>query len=141
MLYIWHIEKIIQQTLEENELSINFESKNDLPAPMSYNVSTNTIRFNYIEVNGYLNKIRLNETAENMIKIMLYHEIGYYLTFKKHKHDLRTLMYGEDEEVAQLKHEIETNAWNYGRMLVPEELRESFDQVRELDSKLIKGRL
>lgn len=139
MLYIWDIEEIIKTTLEQHRLDINYESNNSLSAPMSYNVSTNTIRFHYLEVNGYMSKVKIKESEENLVKIILYHEIGYYLTFKKHKHDLRTLMYGGDEEIAELKSIIETNAWDYGRTLVPEELVESYDQVRELDKMLIKG--
>ncbi|MFG6115521.1 hypothetical protein ACGTN9_10045 [Halobacillus sp. MO56] len=139
MLYIWNIEEIIKDTLQEHDLDINYEANKNLPAPMSYNVSTNTISFNYLEVNGYISKIKIKETEENFVKIMLCHEIGYYLTFKKHKHDLRTLMYGEDDEIAELKSEIETNAWEYGRKLVPVNLLESYDKVRELNGMLIKG--
>ncbi|GGF27197.1 MULTISPECIES: hypothetical protein [Halobacillus] len=139
MLYIWHIEKIIKNTLQEHNLDINYEFNNNLTAPMSYNVSTNTITFNYLEVNGYIGKIKLKETEENFVKLIVYHEIGYYLTFKKHKHDLRTLMYGEDEEIEELKAEIERNAWDYGRTLVPDHLVESYDKVREMDGMLIKG--
>ena len=43
MLYIWNIEKIIKSTLDEHNLDINYEINNNLPAPMSYNVSTNSI--------------------------------------------------------------------------------------------------
>nr|WP_082235363.1 hypothetical protein [Halobacillus massiliensis] len=141
MLYIWHIEKIIQDTLEKHKLSkyIKYEANNALPSPMSFNISYNTITFNYLEVNGYMSKIKVKETEENFVKIMIYHEIGYFLTFRKHSHDLRTLMYGEDDEVEALKTEIEANAWEYGRTMVPEELLESYDQVREKDKMLIKG--
>jgi hypothetical protein len=124
-----------------HHLDINYEINNKLPLPMSYNVSTNTIKFNYLEVNGYISKIRINETDENLVKIILYHVIGYYLDFKKNKHDLRTLKYGEDYEIAKLKTQIENNAWIYGRTLVPDMLLQSFDQVRELDKKLINGQL
>lgn len=141
MLYIRHIEKIINDTLEEHNLDINYEINNKLNVPMSYNVSTNTIKFNYLQVNGYLNKIRIKESDENFVKIILYHVIGYYLDFKKNKHDLRTLMYGEDWEIEKLKTEIERNAWEYGRTLVPEHLLQSYDQVRELDKTLIHGKL
>ncbi|WP_256942622.1 hypothetical protein [Bacillus sp. OV166] len=48
-------------------------------------------------------------------------------------------MYGEDEEIEKLKSKIETNAWEYGRPLVPEQLLQSYDNVRELDKALIKG--
>ncbi|UOQ94674.1 hypothetical protein MUO14_06925 [Halobacillus shinanisalinarum] len=139
MLYIWNIEKIIKSTLQEHNLDIDFVSNNNLTAPMSYNVSTNTINFHYLQVNGYMSKIRIKETDEDFVKIILYHEIGYYLTFKKHKHDLKTLMYGEEEEIANLKSIIETNAWEYGRTLVPEQLLESYDKVREEDGMLIRG--
>ncbi|WP_431801132.1 hypothetical protein [Halobacillus andaensis] len=139
MLYIWHIEDIIKNILHEHQLAIHTEFNNELQAPMSYNVSTNTISFNYLEVNGYISKIKINEPKKNIVQIMVYHEIGYYLTFKKHKHDLRTLMYGEDEEIEELKAEIERNAWDYGRTLVPERLLPTYDQLREKDSMLIKG--
>ncbi|WP_332308720.1 hypothetical protein [Halobacillus mangrovi] len=139
MLYIWNIERIIDSILKENNLDINYEINNNLKAPMSFNVSTNTISFNYLQVNGYMSKIRIKETEENLVKIITYHEIGYYLTFKKHRHDLRTLMYGEDDEVTALQSEIETNAWEYGRKLVPEDLLDSYDQVRERDSMLLQG--
>ncbi|MFC7063193.1 hypothetical protein [Halobacillus seohaensis] len=139
MLYIWHIEKIIKKTLQEHNLDINIESTNNLAAPMSYNVSTNTINFHYLQVNGYMSKIRIEETGEDIVKIILYHEIGYYLTFKKHKHDLKTLKYGDEEEIENLKSIIETNAWEYGRTLVPEPLLKSYDEVREQDRMLIKG--
>ncbi|MFQ3546640.1 hypothetical protein Q7A53_21390 [Halobacillus rhizosphaerae] len=139
MLYIWNIEKIIQNTLQEHQLDINYEFNNKLPAPMSYNVSTNTINFNYLQINGYMGKIKVKETEENIVKIILYHEIGYYMTFKKHKHDLRTLMYGEDEEIAALKSEIEQNAWDYGRRIAPDQLIDSYDKVREQDELLLSG--
>jgi hypothetical protein len=141
MLYIRNIEKIIKDTLDKHQLNIDYEINNNLTVPMSYNVSTNTIKFNYLQVNGYINKIRIKEIDENFVRIILYHVIGYYLDFKKNKHDLRILMYGEDEEIEKLKSEIETNAWEYGRTLVPEQLLLSYDKVRELDKTLIKGQL
>ncbi len=137
MLYISDIEKIIKNTLNEHYLDIIYEFDNNLSAPMSYNVSTNTIKFNYLQVNGYKGKIRIKETEEDFVKIILYRMIGYYLDFKKNKHDLRILMYGHEEEKEKLKSEIETNAWDYGRTLIPEQLLESYDKVRELDKMLI----
>lgn len=141
MLYIWDIEKIIQNTLHEYKLNIYYEINNKLPAPMSFNVSTNTIKFNYIQVNGYIANInfKIKETDEDCVKIILYHQLGYYLDFKKNKHDLRILKYGEDEEKAQLLTTIETNAWEYGRTLVPEKLLNSYDKVREIDKMLVKS--
>lgn len=141
MLYVRNIEKIIEETLDQHKLDINFEINNKLKVPMSYNVSTNTIKFNYLEVNGYINKITIRETDENFVKIILYHVIGYYLDFKNNKHDLRTLKYGEDYEIAKLKLQIETNAWVYGRTLVPAQLIDSYDKVRELDQHLVHGKL
>ncbi|MFE4811389.1 hypothetical protein ACFQ9Y_09520 [Peribacillus simplex] len=137
MLYISDIERIINNTLNEHNLEIIYEFDNNLSAPMSYNVSTNTIKFNYLQVNGYKGKIRIKETEEDFVKIILYRMIGYYLDFKKNKHDLRILMYGHEEEKEKLKSEIETNAWDYGRTLIPEQLLESYDKVRELDKMLI----
>lgn len=137
MIYISDIEKIINNTLNEHNLDIIYEFDNNLSAPMSYNVSTNTIKFNYLQVNGYKGKIRIKETEEDFVKIILYRMIGYYLDFKKNKHDLRILMYGHEEEKEKLKSEIETNAWDYGRTLIPEQLLESYDKVRELDKMLI----
>ncbi|MCR8867448.1 hypothetical protein ACQKOM_17310 [Peribacillus frigoritolerans] len=137
MLYISDIGKIINNTLNEHNLDIIYEFDNNLSAPMSYNVSTNTIKFNYLQVNGYKGKIRIKETEEDFVKIILYRMIGYYLDFKKNKHDLRILMYGHEEEKEKLKSEIETNAWDYGRTLIPEQLLESYDKVRELDKMLI----
>ena len=137
MLYISDIEKIINNTLNEHNLDIIYEFDNNLSAPMSYNVSTNTIKFNYLQVNGYKGKIRVKETEEDFVKIILYRMIGYYLDFKKNKHDLRILMYGHEEEKEKLKSEIETNAWDYGRTLIPEQLLESYVKVRELDKMLI----
>ncbi|MCM2532220.1 hypothetical protein NDK43_07165 [Neobacillus pocheonensis] len=141
MLYIWDIEKIIKNTLQVHNLDINYEFTNNLTTPMSYNVSTNTIKFNYIKVNGYKAKInfKIKETDENFVKIILYHEIGYYLDFKKNKHDLRTLMYGDEVEKEQLLSEIETNAWEYGRKLIPTQLIKSYDKVRELDKMLLQS--
>ncbi|MFP7300372.1 hypothetical protein [Neobacillus niacini] len=141
MLKIWNIENIIEETLTKHQLNINYEINNKLPVPMSYNVSTNTIKFNYLQVNGYISKIRLKETEENLVKIILYHVLGYYLDFKKNKHDLKTLKYGEDYEIAQLKTLIEKNAWIFGRTLVPDVLLQSYDQVRELDKELVNGQL
>jgi hypothetical protein len=141
MLYIWNIEEIIKNTLHEHKLDINYELNNKLPAPMSYNVSTNTIKFNYLQINGYVANInfKIKETDEDCVKLILYHELGYYLDFKKNKHDLRTIKYGEDEEKAQLLAEIERNAWEYGRSLVPKELLNSYDKVREIDKMLLKN--
>jgi len=141
MLYIWDIEKIIENTLTEHHLNIHFEFDNDLSSPMSYNVSTNTIKYNYLKVNGYISIININlkETTENYVKIILYHVIGYYLDFKKNKHDVRTLIYGHEDEKEQLKAVIEWNAWEYGRTLVPPELTNAYDKVREIDKMVIKN--
>jgi len=141
MLYIWDIEKIIENTLTEHHLNIHFEFDNDLSSPMSYNVSTNTIKYNYLKVNGYISIININlkETTENYVKIILYHVIGYYLDFKKNKHDVRTLIYGHEAEKEQLKAVIEWNAWEYGRTLVPPELTNAYDKVREIDKMVIKS--
>ena len=141
MLYIWDIEKIIEHTLSEHHLNIHFEFDNDLSSPMSYNVSTNTIKYNYLKVNGYISIININlkETTENYVKIILYHVIGYYLDFKKNKHDVRTLIYGHEDEKEQLKAVIEWNAWEYGRTLVPPELTNAYDKVREIDKMVIKN--
>ncbi|NQD66857.1 hypothetical protein HP456_13140 [Bacillus haikouensis] len=138
MLYIWNIEKIIQQTLSWHNLDINYESNNQLTVPMSYNVSHNTIRFNYLKVNGYIAKMNIKESEESIVKIILYRVLGYYMDFKKNKHDTRILMYGEDKEIEELKALIERNAWEFGRTLVPEELQKAYDKVRELDKRLIK---
>lgn len=141
MLYIWDIEKIIENTLQEHNLDINYEFNNTTNVPMIYNVSTNTIKFNYLLVNGYIANInfKIKENDEDCVKILLYHEIGYYLDFKKNKHDLRTLKYGEEEEIAELMSTIETNAWEYGRTLVPKHLLNSYDKVRQLDKLLLKS--
>ncbi|WHY69957.1 hypothetical protein QNH17_15215 [Neobacillus sp. SuZ13] len=141
MFYIRDIEKIIVHTLQEHKLTIDYEISNNLLAPMSFNVSTNTIKFNYLKINGYIANInfKIKETDEDCVKIILYHQLGYYLDFKKNKHDLRIIKYGEDDEKAQLLTKIETNAWEYGRTLVPEKLLNSYDKVRQLDKMLIKG--
>jgi hypothetical protein len=141
MLYFWDIEQIIKNTLNELNLDINVEISNKLNVPMSYNVSTNTIKFNYLKVNGYNAQInfKIKETDENFVKIILFHELGYYLDFKKNKRDLRVLLYGEDKEKELLMAEIEVNAWDYGRTLVHEHLVESYDQVRELDKMILKS--
>ncbi|WP_354004538.1 hypothetical protein [Alkalihalophilus pseudofirmus] len=139
MLYIWDIEKAIKEIVEEHDLQINYEFNNELSSPMSFNISTTTLKFNYLEVNGYLSKIRIKESKENLLKVIIYHELGYYVDYKKTKYDLRTFIYGDEEEIEQLKAQIETNAWEYGRTLVPEELVGAYDKVRELDKMLIKG--
>lgn len=141
MLYIWDIEKIIEETLNEYKLDIHYEFNNKLPAPMSYNVSLNTIRFNYLEINGYIAKVnfKIRETDEDCVKLLLYRQFGYYLDFKKNKHDLRTIKYGEDEEKEQLLALIEKNSWEYGRSLVPDRLLNSYDKIRELENILLKS--
>lgn len=141
MLYIRDIEKIIKNTLHEHTLNIDYEINNKLPAPMSYNVSTNTIKFNYLQINGYLANInfKIKESDEDCVKIILYRQLGYYLVFKNNKHDLRILKYLEDEVKAQILAKIETTAWEYGRTLVPEKLVNSYDKVRDLDKMLLKN--
>ena len=141
MLYIWNIEEIIKSTLQEHKFNLNYELNNQLPAPMSFNVSTNTIKFNYLQINGYIANInfKIKETDEDCVKLILFHQLGYYLDFKKNKHDLRTLKYGEDEEKEQLLALIERNSWEYGRTLVPERLVKSYDQVRSIDKMLLKN--
>ncbi|MBT2738581.1 hypothetical protein [Bacillus sp. ISL-7] len=141
MLYIRDIEEIIENTLQEHQLTIDYEMNNKLLSPMSFNVSTNTIKFNYLQINGYIANInfKIKETDEDCVKIILYRQLGYYLEFKNNKHDLRVLKYFEDEEKAQLLAKIETNAWDSGRTLVPEKLVDSYDKVRELDKMLLKN--
>lgn len=138
MLYIWTIEKIIESELKELKIYIDYEFDNQLPAPMSYNISTRTLKFNYLQINGYRGKIRVRETDEDFVRLILYHTVGYYLDYQKNKHDIRTLVYGGDEEKQELLSQIEKNAWEYGRSLVPERLIESYDKMRELDSLLVK---
>jgi hypothetical protein len=140
MLYIWDIEKIITNTLKELKLNINVEFSNELTAPMSYNVSTNTIKFNYIQINGYNAKInfKIKESDENFAKIILYHQLGYYLEFRKNTRVLKTLIYGGEDEKEQLLAEIEENSWELGRTMVPEYLLNAYDQVRELDKFMLK---
>ncbi|MBM7095081.1 MULTISPECIES: hypothetical protein [Alteribacter] len=135
MLYIWHIEEIIKDTLDKHELLINFESNNDLETPMSYNKSTDTIKFNYLQMNGYHAKMTraAKVSEEDLVRITLYHQIGYHLDFKHKFYDLRILMYGEDKEQEVLRAKIDGNAWERGRTLVPEELLSSYDKVRELE--------
>jgi hypothetical protein len=141
MLYIRDIEKIIEFTLQEHKLNIDYEFNNKLLAPMSFNVLTNTIKFNYLQINGYIANInfKIKETDEDCVKIILYHQLGYYLEFKNNKHDLRVLKYFEDEKKAQLLAKIETNAWDYGRTLIPERLIISYEKVREIDKLLLKS--
>jgi hypothetical protein len=141
MLYIWDIEKIIKDTLDEHTLDIDYEINNKLLAPISFNVSKNLIKFNYLQINGYIANInfKIKETDEDCVKIILYHQLGYYLEFKNNKHDLRVLKYFDDEKKAQILAKIETNAWDNGRTLVPERLVKSYDQVRELDKMLLKS--
>lgn len=141
MLYIRDIEEIIENTLQEHQLTIDYEMNNKLLAPMSFNVTTNTIKFNYLQINGYIANInfKIKETDEDCVKIILYRQLGYYLEFKNNKHDLRVLKYFEDEEKAQLLAKIETNAWDSGRTLVPEKLVDSYDKVREIDKMLLKN--
>ena len=138
MLYIWDIEKIIKETLNEQNLTINYEFNNNLPVPMSFNVSTNTIKFNYLQVNAYIGNFKFRETDENFVKIILYHVLGYYLEYRRNPKVLRTFLYGEEEEKEQLLAEIEENSWEYGRTLVPQHLLKAYDQVRELDKLLLK---
>ncbi|MED3561394.1 hypothetical protein [Bacillus xiapuensis] len=140
MLYMWNIEEIIKSILQELKLNINVESSDKLTVPMSYNVSTNTIKFNYLQINGYNGKInfKIKETDENFVKLILYLQLGYYLEFRKNTRVLKTLIYGEEKEKEQLLAEIEENAWEYGRTLVPEYLLKAYDQVRELDKLLLK---
>ncbi|MGP4081464.1 hypothetical protein ACTWQL_16280 [Pseudalkalibacillus sp. R45] len=139
MLYIWDIERIIENELRELKLDIDCEFDNKLNVPMSYNVSTNTIKFNYIQVNGYKSKIKVKETEENFVKIILYHMVGYYLDFRNTFRDLRILMYGDDKEKEVLRAKIEASSWELGRTVVPEHLLESYDRVRELDRQLINN--
>ena len=140
MLYIWDIEMIIKNTLQGLKLNINVEFSDKLKAPMIYNVSTNTIKFNYIQINGYNAKInfKIRETDENFVKIIIFHQLGYYLEFRKNTRVLKTLIYGKEEEKKQLLAEIEENAWELGRSLVPEYLLKAYDQVREMDKLLLK---
>ncbi|WP_026573988.1 hypothetical protein [Bacillus sp. UNC438CL73TsuS30] len=141
MLYMWNIEKIIKSTLQELKFNINVESSNKLTAPMSYNVATNTIKFNYLQINGYNGKLnfKIKETDENFVKLILYLQLGYYLEFRKNTRVLKTLIYGEEKEKEQFLAEIEENAWEYGRTLVPEYLLKAYDQVRELNKLLLKN--
>ncbi len=71
------------------------------------------------------------------MKIVLYRVLGYYLDFKKNKHDTRILMYGDKKEIKELNALIEKNAWVYGRTLVPEELLSAYDKMYELDKVLL----
>ncbi|WP_349632578.1 hypothetical protein [Neobacillus sp. SuZ13] len=140
MLYIRDIERIIENTLEEHKITIDYVFNNTLPAPMSFNVSTNTLKFNYLQINGYIANInfKIKATDEDCVKLILYRQLGYHLVFKNNKHDLRVLKYFEDDEKAEFLAKIENNAWDLGRTLVPERLVNSYDQIREIDKTLLK---
>ncbi len=139
MLYIWDIEKIIETTLRELNLDINCEFDNTLNVPMSYNLSTNTIKFNYLQVNGYKSKIKIKETEENFVKLIVYRMIGYHLG--RNRIDLRTLLYGGEDQKEELRAKIDEDSWKYGRKVVPEQLVESYDRVWELDKRLLKNEI
>ena len=101
MLHIWDIEEIIKNILIELKLEhIKVEFNNQLTAPMSYNVSTKTIKFNYLQINGYNAKInfKVKETDENFVKIILYHVLGYYLEYRRNPKVLRTFLYGKKKK-------------------------------------------
>ncbi|MFB5195984.1 hypothetical protein ACE198_13820 [Neobacillus sp. KR4-4] len=141
MLYIRDIEKIIEDTLQEHNITIDYEFNNTLPAPMSFNISTNMLKFNYLKINGYIANInfKIKETDEDCVKLILYLQLGYHLALKNNKHDLRVLKYFKDDEKAEFLAKIESNAWDFGRTLVPEKLVPSYDKVRELDKELLKS--
>ena len=40
----------------------------------------------------------MKETDENFLKIILYHELGYYLEYRRNPRDLKTFLYGEEKE-------------------------------------------
>ncbi|WP_026691073.1 hypothetical protein [Alteribacter aurantiacus] len=139
MLYIWHIEEIIKDTIAEHRLDINYESNTELEAPMSYNKSTNTIKFNYLEMNGYKAKMAraVRASDENIVRLVLYRQIGYHLDFKHKFYDMRILMYGEEKEKEALMKKINTNAWECGRTLVPDDLLASYDKIREIEDGVV----
>ncbi|PYZ98975.1 hypothetical protein CR205_10525 [Alteribacter lacisalsi] len=139
MLYVSKIDKIIKDTLNEHNLEINYTFSDSLEVPMSYNKSTNTIKCNYIRLNGYKSVMnsRLKESDENFVRLIIYRQIGHYLDFKNNWHDLRTLMYGEDDEKEELRAKLNYNAWEYGRTLVPEHLLHAYDKFRELEKTTV----
>ncbi|TMW70471.1 hypothetical protein FGB90_16930 [Alteribacter natronophilus] len=141
MLYVSKIEEIIKDTLYSHDLKINYEYNEALPAPMSYNKSTNTIKFNYLEVNAYKAVVgsRIKESDENIVRLILYRQIGHYLDFKNNWHDMRILMFGGEHEKRMLRAKLDRNAWEYGRTLVPENLLHAYDKMRELDQTMVKS--
>lgn len=140
MLYIWNIERIIEETVEELHLDINYKYNYELTVPMSFNISTKTIHFNYIRINGYIGKLfKLRETEENIVKLIVYRMLGYYLDFKKNRHDLRDFIYGNDREKEVIQSKIERNAWIYGRTLVPEHLLDAYDKIHAFEKMYVKS--
>ncbi|OMD67605.1 hypothetical protein [Paenibacillus odorifer] len=118
-----NIESIIEQILHELNIEASIESDYE-HSPMAYNYRTNTFKFSKdliekdLTCNGLISLV--------YVKLLTYHEVGHYLDFKKNLNSVLMLdkLVEIDVQIA-----LEENAWDLGRTVVPEDMREEFDEI------------
>jgi len=120
--------------LLKNNLFINVETHSERKV-MSYNYNNNTIKINLEMLeeikDGYLYYL----SEDEIITVMLCHEIGHYLEFKNNKELPSQFQYymfdSTREEYIEFILEREKVAWENGKQYVPKDLLEEYDRVNE----------
>jgi hypothetical protein len=134
-LYSWTIEKIIKDILTKHNIDCsvrNGASKTN--KPMSYSIIENYIIFNQDYIVALCMDFLL--PAIEAIKAITYHEIGHYLDFQLNPEKKQIALKLSTETRAKFKIDSEHKAWQYGLILVPEDLKLLYNDINETNIRL-----
>jgi len=139
MFYYWHIEKIMQNFLEENNLSdldLNIKRgvmSNYVRGAMVYRHGTKTILYNGDRIEQLYRK-HPYMTSDEFILLAFIHELGHYFHWHSEENELEELIVKEKEagkRLNEVRYILEKGAWDYGKRYVPHGLEVKFDMMNE----------
>lgn len=118
-----NIESVIKQILLEKNIKANIEAEYEY-SPMAYNYRTDTFKFSNNLIQQELDWNGFNPLT--YVRLLTYHEVGHYLDFKGNHLSVSMLdnLIDIDVQIA-----LEENAWKLGMTVVPQDLKDGFDEI------------
>ncbi|WP_339193953.1 hypothetical protein MKY95_19330 [Paenibacillus sp. FSL P4-0176] len=114
------IEDTIRRIVNLHVNDANFDFNYDI-SPMAYNHETNT--FKYSERLCQQESKNYEFDYEHFVILLTYHEIGHYLDFLNNPHKAEFI------NIPSMQDILELGAWEYGKIIIPEDLQDDFDEV------------
>lgn len=139
-LKIGEYEKVIKNFLQQHDIGMKIIIS-DSPNPFYYVPSKIALKVNLMAVNRYINKgIHAGLTDEEVIQIMVCHELGHYreLFFNPFIDPVRVKEEETQEDWNRFIIERELGAWRYGEHFVPEHLLEEYNKLNENNMEIYR---